>query len=91
MASGIRYQNRLDLVLLELAAGSTMAGVFTNNAFCAAPVTVARAHLAQQQTQAANQNHYLLINTGNANAGTGAAGEQAALTCCEQLAGYVGV
>ncbi|MGI9251493.1 MAG: bifunctional glutamate N-acetyltransferase/amino-acid acetyltransferase ArgJ [Pseudohongiellaceae bacterium] len=80
VASGIRHQDKLDLVLLELAADSTVAGVFTRNAFCAAPVAVAKSHLTQ------GQGRYFLINTGNANAGTGATGEQAALACCKKLA-----
>ena len=154
VASGIRYKDRLDLVLLELAPGSTVSGVFTRNQFCAAPVTIAKKHLqqmqqaqqaqesqqmqqAQQQTQQVQksqqmqqqaqqqiqqvqksqqiqqaqqvqqaqkirkeqkpqqgeqqQHCYLLINTGNANAGTGVAGEQAALICCQNLATLAGV
>jgi len=78
--SGIRYAERLDLVLIEIAAGSTTAGVFTQNAFCAAPVTVARRHLAEKPSR------YFLINTGNANAGTGSDGDLAALKCCDALA-----
>ncbi len=64
----VRYQNRRDLVIFELAAGSNVAGVFTQNAFCAAPVHVSKAHL-----QVGNP-RYLVINTGNANAGTGPTG-----------------
>ncbi|GJM12399.1 MAG: arginine biosynthesis bifunctional protein ArgJ [Pseudohongiella sp.] len=78
--SHIRYENRLDLVLIEIAEGSTTAGVFTQNAFCAAPVRIAR-----QRVQA-NPSRYFLINTGNANAGTGSAGESASLACCDGLA-----
>ena len=78
--SGIRYANRLDLVLFELADTTRTAGVFTLNAFCAAPVTIARRHLAAASPR------YLLINTGNANAGTGAQGERDAIACCEALA-----
>ena len=78
--SHIRYANRLDLVLIEIAQGATTAGVFTQNAFCAAPVSLAKKHLAQMASR------YFLINTGNANAGTGIDGETAALNCCAALA-----
>ena len=61
----IRYKNRRDLVVFELAEGSTVAAVFTKNAFCAAPVQLARRHLKETTPR------YLVINTGNANAGTG--------------------
>ncbi|MCB1773155.1 MAG: bifunctional glutamate N-acetyltransferase/amino-acid acetyltransferase ArgJ [Gammaproteobacteria bacterium] len=83
-AAGIRYAGRNDLVLVELAEGSTCAAVFTRNAFCAAPVTVAREHLA------AGAVRYLLINSGNANAGTGEAGLRAARETCRLLAGMAG-
>ncbi|MDO6806739.1 bifunctional ornithine acetyltransferase/N-acetylglutamate synthase, partial [Wenyingzhuangia sp. 1_MG-2023] len=66
--SAVRYPNRDDMVIFELAEGTEVAGVFTRNAFCAAPVVVAREHLALQAPR------YLLINTGNANAGTGKQG-----------------
>lgn len=82
VASNIRYKNRLDLVLIEIADGSTVAGVFTRNAFCAAPVQLARKHLRDS----AGQIRYLLVNTGNANAGTGQKGLDDALTCCEIVA-----
>lgn len=78
--AGIKQAGRRDLVVLELATGSEVAAVFTRNAFCAAPVTVAKQHLAQGTPA------YLLINTGNANAGTGAAGIEAAQACCAALA-----
>jgi len=78
--SHIRYANRLDLVLVEIAADSTTAGVFTQNAFCAAPVRIAR------QRVKINASRYFLINTGNANAGTGDEGELAAIACCDGLA-----
>jgi len=83
--AGIRYANRRDLVLVELAAGTTVSGVFTRNAFCAAPVHVAREHLL------AHAPRYLLINTGNANAGTGAQGFDDARNCCRALAELTGV
>ena len=73
-----------DLVLFELAQGSTCAAVFTRNLFCAAPVTVAKAHLQN------NVPRYLLINAGNANAGTGARGMEAAIECCALVANAAG-
>jgi glutamate N-acetyltransferase/amino-acid N-acetyltransferase len=83
-AAGIKTPGRPDLVVMEIAAGSATAAVFTRNAFCAAPVRVAREHLGQQQPAC------LLVNTGNANAGTGEQGMQDARQCCETLAGYAG-
>ena len=83
--SGIRYKNRRDLVVFEIAEGANTAGVFTTNAFCAAPVHVAKAHLA------AGSPRYLVINTGNANAGTGEPGMVAAHVSCQALAGLTGV
>ena len=80
--AGIKKPGKDDLVLIELAAQSAVAGVFTQNAFCAAPVQVARTHL--QQTGGAIR--YWLINTGNANAGTGDQGVQAAQRSCVDLA-----
>ncbi|MGB1746889.1 MAG: bifunctional glutamate N-acetyltransferase/amino-acid acetyltransferase ArgJ [Pseudohongiellaceae bacterium] len=85
LASGIRYKDRLDLVLIEVPEEATLAGVFTRNAFCAAPVKIAREHLAAANIR------YFLINTGNANAGTGAEGEKVALQCCQWLADAAGV
>ena len=85
LASGIRYEDRLDLVLIEIPEEATLAGVFTRNAFCAAPVKIAREHLADADTR------YFLINAGNANAGTGAEGEKMALRCCQWLAEAAGV
>ena len=85
--SGIRYKNRLDLVLMELAPGATVAGVFTQNAFCAAPVHLARRHLASSGGAV----RYLLVNTGNANAGTGQTGLDGAAACCGFVAQHAGV
>jgi glutamate N-acetyltransferase/amino-acid N-acetyltransferase len=68
-AAGIKKPNHRDLTLIELAPGSRVAGVFTQNRFCAAPVTICRAHLAGGKPIRA-----LIINTGNANAGTGEIG-----------------
>ena len=82
-SAGIKANNKTDLVLIEIAKGSSVATVYTQNAFCAAPVTIARKH---QQTTAPG---YCLINSGNANAGTGQQGDQAAVQCCESLAQQV--
>ncbi|MCW8882019.1 MAG: bifunctional glutamate N-acetyltransferase/amino-acid acetyltransferase ArgJ [Sedimenticola sp.] len=78
--AGIKYRNRNDLVIIELAEGGSCAAVFTRNAFCAAPVTVAKEHLAVAMPR------YLLINSGNANAGTGEPGRQAAIESCKAVA-----
>ena len=83
--AGIRYAGRDDLVLVELAPGSTCAATFTRNAFCAAPVTLARAHLGQAEPG------YWLINSGNANAGTGTLGLADALASCQAVADLAGV
>lgn len=85
VAAGIRYKNRNDLVLIEMAAGGTAAAVFTRNAFCAAPVHVAKAHLAVHTPR------LLLINSGNANAGTGKQGMTDAQRSCELAAIALGV
>lgn len=82
VAAGVRYQNRRDVVVLELAPGSVTAGVYTRNAFCAAPVQVARQH----EQSSGGDVRYLLVNTGNANAGTGEPGLRDATQCCEELA-----
>ncbi len=79
-SAGIKKPGRLDLVVMQVTAHSAVAAVFTRNAFCAAPVQLAKRHLAASATR------YLLINTGNANAGTGAAGLHNARVTCEQLA-----
>lgn len=81
----VRYQNRRDLVIFEFSEGSNVAGVFTQNAFCAAPVHVCKAHL-----QLGNP-RYLVINTGNANAGTGKIGMANAEATCAKLAELAGV
>jgi glutamate N-acetyltransferase/amino-acid N-acetyltransferase len=85
VSAGIKKAGRLDVVLFELAPEAVTAGVFTLNAFCAAPVTLCKQHLASAQPR------YLLINTGNANAGTGEPGMQAARACCAALAQQAGV
>lgn len=76
--------NRNDLVLIELAEGTQSAAVFTQNAFCAAPVQIARQHISERAPR------YLLINSGNANAGTGQAGYDAAMQCCASVAEVMG-
>ncbi len=85
-AAGIRKPGRRDLVVFEIAAGAELAGVFTRNLFCAAPVQLAKEHLASGQGI-----RYLLINTGNANAGTGAQGLRDAHASCAALAQETGV
>ena len=79
--AGVRKANRRDLVVFKLAEGSAVAGVFTQNRFCAAPVQVCREHLA-----AGFGIRALLVNTGNANAGTGDDGLVRARTSCIVLA-----
>ena len=83
--AGVRKANRRDLNVIALDEGSAVAGVFTTNRFCAAPVQVCREHLAGGAAIRA-----LLINTGNANAGTGADGLARARETCTALAGLVG-
>jgi len=78
--AGIKKPDHRDLVIMELADGSEVSAVFTQNAFCAAPVIIAKKHLSQKSPG------YLLVNTGNANAGTGEQGLKDALVCCETLA-----
>jgi glutamate N-acetyltransferase/amino-acid N-acetyltransferase len=78
--AGVRKANRKDLLVMRLAPGSTAAGVFTKNRFCAAPVLLAKKHL--RHTVRA-----LVVNTGNANAGTGADGLNRALEVCRAAAG----
>ena len=87
VAAGIKTQDRRDLVLIEVTKNTQCAAVFTRNAFCAAPVTVARENLQS----CAHQPRYLLINTGNANAGTGRAGIEAAQLSVATVASAAGV
>ena len=82
----IRKKNRRDLTLVALEAGCTVAGVFTQNRFCAAPVQICRQHLASGQEIRA-----LIINTGIANAGTGEPGRQAAQETCIAVGQLLGV
>jgi glutamate N-acetyltransferase / amino-acid N-acetyltransferase len=84
--AGVRKANRRDLTVIALSPGASVAGVFTGNRFCAAPVQVCRAHLASGQGIRA-----LLVNTGNANAGTGDEGLARALSSCRSLAALLDV
>ena len=79
-SAGIRYKNREDLVLLELCSEANTAVVFTKNQFCAAPIVISKQHLSK------NKPKYLLINSGNANAGLGAMGIEHAKFSCNALA-----
>jgi glutamate N-acetyltransferase/amino-acid N-acetyltransferase len=84
--AGVRKANRRDLVVFALDEGSLVAGVFTSNRFCAAPVQLCREHLAASPAVRA-----LVVNTGNANAGTGADGLQRARRTCAALAALMGL
>ena len=85
-AAEIRKKNRRDLTLIALDAGCTVAGVFTQNRFCAAPVQLCRSHL-----DSGSEIRALVINTGIANAGTGEPGRQAAQASCAAVAALLGV
>ncbi|HEY8607246.1 MAG TPA: bifunctional glutamate N-acetyltransferase/amino-acid acetyltransferase ArgJ [Noviherbaspirillum sp.] len=87
--AGVRKANRKDLLVMKLAEGASVAGVFTLNRFCAAPVQVCKAHLQGLQSGGAPI-RALVINTGNANAGTGEAGLANAKATCSALAGLLG-
>lgn len=80
--AGIKQTQRDDVLLMEMAEGGSCAAVFTQNAFCAAPVQCAKANLTQNP-------RWLLVNSGNANAGTGKQGLQDAFACCASLANEV--
>lgn len=82
--ASIKRADRDDLMIMEVTSGGTIAAVFTRNAFCAAPVVVAREHLSSHP-------RWVLVNSGNANAGTGARGLQDARSCCRILARLVQV
>ena len=81
--AGVKKPGRKDLLVMRLAPGSAVAGVFTRNRFCAAPVILAKKHLK-------NDIQALVINTGNANAGTGEDGLKRAAQVCEALASHLG-
>jgi glutamate N-acetyltransferase/amino-acid N-acetyltransferase len=84
--AGVRKANRKDLTVFLLDEGAAVGGVFTQNRYCAAPVQVCREHLALGRPIRA-----MVVNTGNANAGTGQPGLAAARATCEALAGHLGV
>lgn len=86
-SAGIRQPGRRDLTVFRLAEGSSVAGVFTRNRFRAAPVVVCEEHLQR----AGNGVRALVINTGNANAGTGDEGMAAARATCNELAQLMGL
>ena len=83
--AGLRYAGRDDVALIELCEGAVSSGVFTQNRFAAAPVVVAREHLAKRAPR------YLLINAGVANAGLGDPGIAATRRCCDALAGLAAI
>ncbi|MCW8909439.1 MAG: bifunctional ornithine acetyltransferase/N-acetylglutamate synthase, partial [Gammaproteobacteria bacterium] len=85
VTAGIKSSGSDDLVVFEIAESSQVSAVFTQNAFCAAPVLIAKKHLQAVIPK------YLLINSGNANAGTGQQGLDAAETCCKILANQTSV
>jgi len=89
-AANIKREKRKDLLVMQLCEGARVAGVFTKNRFCAAPVVVAREHLARAAVEGSGGIRALLVNTGNANAGTGEQGMRDARTCCAALAGLLG-
>jgi len=80
--AGIKQTQRDDILVIEMADGGACAAVFTQNDFCAAPVQLAKSHLSQEP-------RWLLVNSGNANAGTGKQGLQDAFACCAGLASEV--
>ena len=91
--AGIRKANRKDLTIVLMDEGSSVAGVFTQNRFCAAPVQICREHLqiSQQNIAPSAGIRAMLINTGNANAGTGEDGLMRARSTCEALAQKLGL
>jgi len=88
VASEMRYTERDDLLLVVFDDNANTAAVFTQNRYCAAPVSVAKSHIAKQKAEKATK--ALLINAGNANAGTGKQGLSDALKCCEYVAQKLG-
>jgi glutamate N-acetyltransferase/amino-acid N-acetyltransferase len=88
--ANIKRPDRKDLLVMQFCDGARVAGVFTKNRFCAAPVIVAREHLAQSAVAGSTGIRALLVNTGNANAGTGEQGMRDARTSCAALAGLLG-
>ncbi|XPF95420.1 bifunctional glutamate N-acetyltransferase/amino-acid acetyltransferase ArgJ [Colwellia sp. RE-S-Sl-9] len=84
--SNIKKLNRKDLLIIEIADNSSVSGVFTQNRFCAAPVTLCKKHLTAVKNKQVASIKALVINTGNANAGTGEQGMLDAMTTCQHLA-----
>lgn len=90
--ANIRKPNRKDVLVISVDEGATVAGVFTANRFCAAPVTVCREHLAHARTAPSGKGiRALVVNTGNANAGTGESGLAHARETCVELARLAGI
>ena len=90
--AGVRKANRKDLTVILLDESATVAGVFTKNRFCAAPVQICREHLRLSQTStSATGIRAMVINTGNANAGTGEDGLNRAQSTCKALAQKIGI
>src|SRR4051812_17090712 len=87
--AGIKKPNRKDVLVMKLAEGATVAGVFTKNRFCAAPVQVSKANLAAV-TSGGKPIRALVVNTGNANAGTGEPGLANAQATCAEVARLLG-
>lgn len=77
---GIKDNERDDVLLIAIGPEASVAGVFTKNAFCAAPVKICQQHMEAEQPR------FFIVNSGNANACTGELGRKAALACCEALA-----
>lgn len=84
-SAGVKTIGRPDIVLIELMAGTLSSAIYTKNAFCAAPVTLAKQHQSEMSPR------FLVINSGNANAGTGEKGLLAAQACCQAVADLVGL
>ncbi len=82
-SAGIKIPGRFDLVVMEMDEGSSVAGVFTKNAFCAAPIQVAKQHVKSASSR------YFVVNTGNANAGTGRQGLMDSVATCRALSELV--
>ncbi|MEY3782809.1 MAG: bifunctional glutamate N-acetyltransferase/amino-acid acetyltransferase ArgJ [Pseudomonadota bacterium] len=89
--AGIRKTNRKDLTVVLMDEGASVAGVFTQNRFCAAPVQICREHLALSNANSAGGIRAMVINTGNANAGTGEDGLKRARSTCRTLAEKLGL
>jgi glutamate N-acetyltransferase/amino-acid N-acetyltransferase len=88
--ANIRKPNRKDVLVIRVDEGASVAGVFTQNRFCAAPVTVCREHLAAARN-GGKAIRALVVNTGNANAGTGEPGMENARATCDELARLAGI